>query len=69
MEKHKNKLNVRETMKSWGWRIKKAGMNLTTFGDTVEISQPMLGAYVNGTKTPNVMRYEMIENKLRDLGV
>lgn len=62
-------MDTKETIKSWGWRIKKAGYNQSTFADEYEMSRSALSEYIAGKKDPSLKRFSFIESTLKDLGV
>lgn len=62
-------MDIRETIKSWQWRIVKAGYRQGSFADMLEIAPSLFSEYINGKKDPSLERFELIENKLKELGV
>lgn len=62
-------MTAKETIESWPWRIKKAGMNQGDFAESIGISPQLFSTYVNGKANPTLNRFDEIENALRELGV
>lgn len=64
-------LSARETIQTWKWRIVKAGHSQKSFLalDGVNIAQSLFSDYLNGKKDPSIERFDLIENKLKSLGV
>lgn len=61
------KLDYKETIKSWRWRIQRAGFNQTSFAKHVGISAPMLSRYISGEQNIFMETFTEIENALREL--
>lgn len=61
--------DVVKKMKTWRWRIAKAGMTQAEFCNGLGISAPNLSLYLNGKKVPRPLTFETIESKLKELGV
>ncbi len=62
-------MNAKETIKSWKWRIVKADHSAKSFAELVGISPSLLSEYWTKKKSPSIERFDLIENKLRELGV
>jgi transcriptional regulator with XRE-family HTH domain len=62
-------LSAKETIKTWKWRIVKAGHNGITFAELLGIAPSVLSEYMSGKKSPSLERYDHIEGKLKELGV
>jgi len=62
-------MNARETIQSWRWRIVKAGHNTRSFANLLDMSPSIFCEYFKGTKSPSIERFDVIENKLREMGV
>lgn len=60
-------MNTRDTIKSWKWRIVRAGHSQMSFAVLINVSVPALSGYINGNITPSIERFELIEGKLREL--
>lgn len=60
---------TKEIIQSWKWRIVKAGHTAKSFAELIEISPSLLSEYWSGAKSPSIERFDLIENKLRELGV
>lgn len=60
---------IKEVIGTWRWRIVKAGYKCSKFAEEIGVPLPTLSLYMSGTKTPSVKRFDLIEGKLRDLGV
>lgn len=60
---------VVKKIKSWRWRIAKAGMTQLAFCKVVSITPANLSLYLNGKKIPRPLTFEIIESKLKELGV
>lgn len=63
--------NAKETIKTWRWRIVKAGFNVRKFSALPGINIPasLFSEYLNGKKSPSLERFDLIEDKLKSLGV
>lgn len=53
-----------EIIKSWDWRIRRVGMNQSTFSVHVGIDQTSMNLYIKGRRKPSLARFEKIENEL-----
>lgn len=62
-------LNASETIQTWKWRIVKAGYNQKTFAELLEIAPSLFSEYLARKKDPSLERYDLIEGKLKELGV
>lgn len=62
-------MGVKETIKTWKWRIIKAGFKLQDFAAAVEIPQGQISNYCAGRIVPSLERFDIIEGKLKELGV
>lgn len=62
-------MTTKETIQSWKWRIVKAGHTAKSFADIVDISPSLLSEYWTEKKSPSIERFDLIEGKLKDLGV
>jgi transcriptional regulator with XRE-family HTH domain len=62
-------MNYEEIIKSWGWRLKKAGLNQMQFAKKAGVSQSAFSFWVNSARVPSIQNFQKVENALRDLGV
>ena len=62
-------MDTKEIVKSWKWRIVKAGLNVGDFSEQIGVARSAMSEYLNGKKSPSLERFDRIENKLRDMGV
>lgn len=60
---------AKETIKTWKWRITKAGLSQQEFAKQVSIAPSILSQYITGNATPLIDRFDEIEGKLQELGV
>lgn len=60
-------LDIKGIIKTWGWRLVRAGYSKRDFSAFVGVSYPQLASYINGKVTPLVGTVEKIEKGLRDL--
>lgn len=58
-----------ETIKTWRIRIRKAGLLNKDFCKEIKLSPAQLSVYLCGRVPPNTKTFDLIENKLRELGV
>jgi hypothetical protein len=68
-EKTMEEKEVVKKIKSWRWRIAKAGMTQLAFCEVVSVTPPNMSMYLNGKKKPRPLTFETIESKLQELGV
>lgn len=67
---HKQKkAALRAYIKTWGWRIKKAGYTQTAFAEAVGSYSAQMSGYCKHGKIPPTYMYLEIEEKLKELGV
>lgn len=57
-------MDIKETIKSWRWRIVRAGHNGKTFSELIGISNVALSEYISGKKKPSLDRFDMIEKTI-----
>lgn len=62
-------MSIRDSINTWRWRIVKAGHNLRSFSKMLGIAPSLFSEYCSGKKDPSIERYELIEGKLKELGV
>lgn len=62
-------MNASETIETWRWRIIKAGYKSKDFAALLDIDGSLLSAYCKGRVKPSLERFDLIENKLKSLGV
>lgn len=62
-------MSHQDTIKTWKWRITKAGYKKGDFAAEIGIPRPMLSNYLHGRATPSLDRFDLIEDKLKELGV
>lgn len=62
-------MNTREIISTWKWRVVKAGYNQKNFAKLLGISPSLFTEYQKGKKDPSLERFDLIENKLKTLGV
>jgi predicted transcriptional regulator len=62
-------INYEEIIKSWKWRIVKAGHKQSSFARLVGASEAVMSTYILRKVTPMADTFCKIENKLRELGV
>ena len=60
------KLDYEETMRSWGWRIKRYKKTQSEFAKELGISDTVLSEYISGKRVPPLMRFFKIEQTLQD---
>lgn len=63
------KMNAKETMLTWKWRLAKAGVTAKKLCEELGIDQSQFSQYVTGKQTPSLERFDLIEGKLKSLGV
>lgn len=63
--------STQAVVKSWKWRIHKAGFRIGEFCETLDppMIQTQLSRYMSGKISPSLSVFDRIEGKLRDLGV
>ena len=59
----------KETMSSWGWRIKKANFSQVKFCEKYDISRPYLNKAIKGKANLTTGYFDRIEFILSELGV
>tara|TARA_R110000851_G_scaffold311291_1_gene471411 strand:+ start:383 stop:571 length:189 start_codon:yes stop_codon:yes gene_type:complete len=62
-------MTAKETVKSWKWRIPKAGFNQTNFSEAHKLGRSNLNDYINGRVNPTIDTFDKIEGILTELGV
>ena len=62
-------MSIRETIKTWKWRIAKTGKSMNEISKELNISPSVLSQYCSGFISPSIERFDLIEEKLKDLGV
>ncbi len=62
-------MNTREIIKSWKWRIVKAGYRSGEFAALLGIHASLMSNYLNEKQNPSLGKFDLIEQKLRELGV
>ena len=62
---------TQEAVKSWKWRIHKAGFRIGEFCDALDppMQPQQLSRYMSGKISPSLSVFDRIEGKLKDLGV
>lgn len=63
------KMNAKETIKTWRYRIVKANLNASQFGEMIGVSSSLLSQYMGGKISPSLENFDLIESKLKELGV
>ena len=58
-----------EKIQSWRWRIVKSGNTIKSFSELVNVSPSEFSEYFAGNRHPSINRFDMIEDKLTELGV
>lgn len=58
-----------EKVQSWRWRIVKADYNYQDFASDIGISKQVLSHWINGRNKPSAEKIDMIEARLKELGV
>lgn len=56
-------------IKSWQWRIKKAGLDQNAFCESIGIKAQMFSPWVTGRVEPTLCNFFKVEEKLKELGV
>tara|TARA_R110000850_G_scaffold139692_1_gene260945 strand:+ start:81 stop:293 length:213 start_codon:yes stop_codon:yes gene_type:complete len=70
MRKIMNPEQPDKIIKSWKWRMLKAGYkSQSEFADELEISKQVLSNWLNGRNHPNLKTFIKIESLLKGLGV
>lgn len=67
--KKKNAARLIGSVATWRARIKMADKTEAGFAAEVGISKSVLSGYLNGRNKPTIDKFELIENRLRNLGV
>lgn len=60
-------MDTQEIVKSWFWRIKRAGHTQASFCQTIQVSKSAMSQYINGKQDPSLKTFNKIENKLKEL--
>lgn len=58
-----------EKVQSWRWRIVKADYNYQNFANELGISKQVLSHWINGRNKPSAEKIDLIEARLKELGV
>lgn len=64
-----NQETAQEIVASWKWRIPKAGHTVRSFCEGEQFHESKLSLYISGKTIPRIDTFDMIEGKLRRLGV
>lgn len=62
-------MNYEDTVKTWRWRIAKAGVTMTAFAKEIDLHPSQLSFYINLRRIPNAKLFLKIESKLLEMGV
>jgi hypothetical protein len=62
-------MHTDEIIKSWRWRIAKAGHKMGSFCVLINIAPSALSEYQSFKKSPSLKRFNLIEQTLKDMGV
>ena len=62
-------MNAKDTIATWKWRIVKANISAKAFSESLGIQPQQFSLYITGKQNPSIERFDMIEGKLKDLGV
>lgn len=62
-------MDLIEMIKSWSWRIKKAGLTQKEFAGRIGLAQSQISDYCAGKISPNIKQVIKIETALKDMGV
>lgn len=62
-------MDIAKIRKSWKWRIVKAGITQQDMAKAAGVSQVTISNYINMKCNPSLDKFEIIENKLKDMGV
>lgn len=60
---------TQEAVRSWKWRIHKAGLRIGEFCNQIDMQPQQLSRYMSGKICPTLDTFDRIEGKLKDLGV
>lgn len=61
---------MRKIIKSWRWRIARAGMTEKKFSeDHAKVDRSMMSRYLTGNVVPTPLTFTRIEDALKSLGV
>ena len=62
-------MNASETVATWRWRIVKSGVQARDIAAALGIDPSLFSSYCSGRITPSLERFDLIEDKLKSLGV
>lgn len=62
-------MNAKETIMTWKWRLAKAGVTAKWFCGELGITQQQFSQYLSGKQNPSLERFDLIEGKLKSMGV
>ena len=60
---------IKDRVDSWNWRIVKAGYNQSKFAKELGFKPSRFYTYVSGRVTPHMSVVDLVETKLKELGV
>ena len=60
---------VVKKIKTWRWRIAKAGLTQNEFCNIVDVTPANLSLYLSCKVNPRPLTFEKIESKLKSMGV
>jgi transcriptional regulator with XRE-family HTH domain len=60
---------ITETIKSWRWRIAKAGLTEGAFAARVKMTKCYFSMIMNGKHRPRALKITKVEQELEKLGV
>ena len=62
-------MSAKTIIKTWKWRIIKAEHTAKSFAELIDVAPSLLSEYCSEKKTPSIERFDLIENKLREMEV
>lgn len=60
-------MDIKEIIKSWKWRIVKAGTTQQEIADEVGVSRVHLNTCISGAATPSIKVFHNVESALKQL--
>lgn len=62
-------MTAKETITSWKWRVAKSNKTAQEFCISIGLDPSQFSQYVCGKKNPSLPTFDLIESKLKELGV